>query len=172
MTGYGIGGMTKKGHITGFFKERGEKNMQKVKVLFITIWSLLFSWLGILAFPVLLLIVGNITDYITGIMASKYRDEQVNSYKGMRGIYKKVGMWILIFIGWMIDMLINYTVQYIGLAISLPYIVATVVAVWLICNEIISILENLIDIGVEIPPFLMPLAKMIKGQVEDKTKLE
>ena len=37
--------------------------MQKVKTLFITIWSLLFSWLGILAFPVLLLIVGNITDY-------------------------------------------------------------------------------------------------------------
>ena len=59
-----------------------------------------------------------------------------------------------------------------GINISLPYIVATVVAVWLICNEIISILENLIDIGIDIPPFLMPLAKMIKGQVEDKTKLE
>ena len=132
----------------------------------------MFSWLGILAFPVLLLIVGNITDYITGIMASKYRDEQVNSYKGMRGIYKKVGMWILIFIGWMMDMLVNYTVQYVRLTVSPPYIVATVVAVWLICNEIISILENLIDIGVEIPPFLMPLAKMIKGQVEDKTKLK
>ena len=70
------------------------------------------------------------------------------------------------------DMLIGYTVQYIGLNLSLPYIVATVVAVWLICNEVISILENLIDIGVDIPPFLMPLAKMIKGQVEDKAKLE
>ena len=146
--------------------------MQKAKALFITVWSVLFSCLGILAMPVILLVIGNVTDYVTGIMASKYRKEQVSSYKGIRGIYKKVGMWILIFIGWMMDMLINYTVQYIGLAISLPYIVATVVAVWLICNEIISILENLIDIGVEIPPFLMPLAKMIKGQVEDKTKLE
>lgn len=146
--------------------------MQKVKAIFITIWSVLFSWLGILAFPVVLLVISNVTDYITGITASKYRKEQVSSYKGIRGIYKKVGMWILIFVGWMMDMLVNYTVQYIGLTISLPYIVATVVAVWLICNEIISILENLIDIGVEIPPFLMPLAKMIKGQVEDKTKLE
>ncbi len=146
--------------------------MQKTKALFVTVWSVLFSWLGILALPVVLLVVCNVTDYMTGIAASKYRDEQVSSYKGIRGIYKKVGMWILIFVGWMMDMLINYTVQYIGLAISLPYIVATVVAVWLICNEIISILENLIDIGVEIPPFLMPLAKMIKGQVEDKAKLE
>ena len=146
--------------------------MQRIKTIFITIWSVLFSWLGILALPVVLLVVGNITDYITGILASKYREEQVSSYKGIRGIYKKVGMWILIFVGWMMDMLINYTVQYIGLAISLPYIIATVVAVWLICNEIISILENLIDMDVDIPPFLMPLAQMIKGQVEDKTKLE
>lgn len=146
--------------------------MQKLKAFFIMVWSFLFSWLGILAIPVLLLVAGNITDYITGIAASKYRDESVSSYKGIRGIYKKVGMWILIFIGWMMDMLINYTVQYIGLMISLPYIVATIVAVWLICNEIISILENLIDIGVDIPPFLMPLAKMIKGQVEDKATLD
>ncbi|MCI8886871.1 MAG: phage holin family protein [Hungatella sp.] len=146
--------------------------MQKAKALFITVWSVLFSWLGILALPVLLLIAGNITDYITGIMASKYREEQVSSYKGIKGIYKKVGMWILIFIGWMMDMLIKYTVQYVGLSISLPFIVATVVAVWLICNEIISIMENLIDMDVKIPPFLMPLAKMIKGQIEDKAKLE
>ena len=146
--------------------------MQKAKALFITVWSVLFSGLGILALPVLLLIAGNITDYITGIMASKYREEQVSSYKGIKGIYKKVGMWILIFIGWMMDMLIKYTVQYVGLSISLPFIVATVVAVWLICNEIISIMENLIDMDVKIPPFLMPLAKMIKGQIEDKAKLE
>ena len=146
--------------------------MQKAKALFITVWSVLFSWLGILALPVLLLIAGNITDYITGIMASQYRNEQVSSYKGIRGIYKKVGMWIMIFIGWMMDMLINYTVQYIGIPVSLPFIVATVVAVWLICNEMISILENLIDMDVNIPPFLMPLAKMINGQIEDKAKLE
>ena len=146
--------------------------MQRMKAFFIAVWSALFSLLGILALPVALLVVGNVTDNITGIAASQYREEQVSSYKGIRGIYKKIGMWILIFIGWMMDMLIGYTVQYIGLNISLPYIVATVVAVWLICNEVISILENLIDIGVDIPPFLMPLAKMIKGQVEDKTKLE
>ena len=146
--------------------------MQKFKAVFITIWSFLFSWLGILALPVVLLVAGNVTDYITGILASQYREERVNSYKGIRGIYKKVGMWILIFVGWMMDMLVNYTVQYIGLTIALPYVVATIVAVWLICNEIISILENLIDMEVDIPPFLMPMARMIKGQVEDKTKIE
>lgn len=146
--------------------------MQKLKSAAIVVWSAVFSWLGILAVPVMLLVAGNVTDYITGIMASKYRDEQVSSYKGIKGIYKKVGMWILIFIGWMMDMLIKYTVQHIGIPVSLPYIVATVVAVWLICNEIISILENLIDMDVTIPPFLMPLARMIKGRIEDKANME
>ena len=146
--------------------------MQKLKSVVIVIWSALFSWLGILAVPVLLLVAGNIADYITGIMASKYRDEQVSSYKGIKGIYKKIGMWIMIFIGWMMDMLINSTVQHIGIPVSLPFIVATVVAVWLICNEIISILENLIDMEITIPPFLMPLGNMIKGQIEDKAKIQ
>ena len=146
--------------------------MQRVKTIGITVLSLLFSWLGILAVPVILLAFGNVVDYITGIMAAGYRDEQVSSYKGIRGIYKKVGMWLLIFVGWMMDMLIGYTAQYIGLAISLPYVVAMVVAVWLTCNEIISILENLIDMDVKTPPFLAPLAHLIQGQVEEKTKWE
>lgn len=146
--------------------------MEKIKVVFVAVMSTLLSCLGILAVPVLILSGLNVTDYITGIIASRYRDEQVTSYKGIRGICKKVGMWILVGVGWVMDVLINYASEYVGLSIKLPFVVATVVAVWLICNEIISILENLLDIGVDMPPFLMPLAQMIKGQVEDKTKFE
>lgn len=146
--------------------------MEKIKVVFVAAMSTLLSCLGILAVPVLILSGLNVTDYITGIIASRYRDEQVTSYKGIRGICKKVGMWILVGVGWVMDVLINYASEYVGLSIKLPFVVATVVAVWLICNEIISILENLLDIGVDMPPFLMPLAQMIKGQVEDKTKFE
>lgn len=146
--------------------------MEKIKVVFVAVMSTLLSCLGILAVPVLILSGLNVTDYITGIIASRYRDEQVTSYKGIRGICKKVGMWILVGVGWVMDVLINYASEYVGLSIKLPFVVATVVAVWLICNEIISILENLLDIGVDMPPFLMPLAQMIKGQVEDKAKFE
>ena len=146
--------------------------MDKVKAAFIAAFSAIFGWLGILAVPVLILAGLNVTDYITGIVASKRRNEQVTSDKGLWGIVKKVGMWILVVIGWAMDVLINYAGQYVGLTIKLPFVVATIVAVWLICNEIISILENLLDIGVAIPPFLLPLARMIKGQVEDKTKMD
>ena len=146
--------------------------MDKVKAAFVAAFSKIFGWLGILAVPVLILAGLNFTDYITGILASKRRNELVTSDKGLWGIVKKIGMWILVGLGWAMDVLINYASQYVGLSIKLPFVVATIVAVWLICNEIISILENLLDIGVAMPPFLMPLAKMIKGQVEDKTKMD
>ena len=146
--------------------------MDKVKATFVAAFSVIFGWLGILAVPVLILAGLNFTDYITGILASKRRNELVTSDKGLWGIVKKIGMWILVGLGWAMDVLINYAGQYVGLPIKLPFVVATIVAVWLICNEIISILENLLDIGVAMPPFLMPLARMIKGQVEDKTKMD
>lgn len=146
--------------------------MDKVKVAFVAAFSMIFGWLGILAVPVLILAGLNFTDYITGILASKRRNELVTSDKGLWGIVKKIGMWILVGLGWAMDVLINYAGQYVGLSIKLPFVVATIVAVWLICNEIISILENLLDIDVAMPPFLMPLARMIKGQVEDKTKMD
>lgn len=49
---------------------------------------------------------------------------------------------------------------------------ACVVAIWLICNEIISILENINDIGVTLPPFLQPIVSNLKSQVEKKAAVE
>lgn len=146
--------------------------MEKIKVIATAIISALMSWLGILAIPVLLLVGCNVIDYGTGLCAAKYREERIDSYKGLKGIIKKVCMWLLIVVGAFIDILINYAVEYMGFAISLPFIVATIVAVWLIVNEIISILENMTDIGVDMPPFLLPLVKNIKHQVEEKADME
>ena len=146
--------------------------MEKIKVIVTAIVSALMSWLGILAIPVLLLVGCNVIDYGTGLCAAKYREERIDTYKGLKGIVKKVCMWLLIVVGAFIDILINYAVEYMGFAISLPFIVATIVAVWLIVNEIISILENMTDIGVDMPPFLLPLVKNIKHQVEEKADME
>lgn len=146
--------------------------MDKLKALVITIISALMSLLGVLAVPVFLLVGCNLIDYVTGIVAAQYREEEVNSYKGIKGIIKKVCMWLLIVVGAIVDTLLNYATSYIGSGFKLPFIVATVVAVWLIVNEIISILENMVDIGVDMPPFLMPLVKHIKKKVEEKAEVD
>lgn len=145
--------------------------MDKAKAVVITIISALMSWLGILAVPMFLLVGCNLTDYVTGLLAVPYRTESVSSYKGIRGIIKKVCMWLLVLVGAWIDILINYAIECAGIDFALPFVVATVVAIWLVVNEIISILENILDIGVQMPPFLLPVVKYIKKQVEDKAGL-
>lgn len=143
--------------------------MEKVKVTVIAAVSALMGWLGILAVPVLLLVLCNVIDYGTGLVAVKYRNDGISSYKSIRGIFKKICMWILVIIGAVVDILINYAVECAGVDLIIPFVVATVVAVWLVVNEIISILENVNDIlGEKMPPFLMPLLKYIKRQVENK----
>ena len=146
--------------------------MDKVKVTFFAVLSALMSWLGILAVPVFLLVGCNIVDYITGLVAAPYRgDGQISSYKGIKGIIKKVCLWLLVLVGSWVDILINYAVECAGFDVSIPFIVSTAVAVWLIVNEIISILENIIDIGVDMPPFLLPIVKYIKKQTEEKANI-
>lgn len=146
--------------------------MQKIKVIITAAGSAVMGWLGILAVPVFMLVGCNVVDYLTGLCAAGYRDENVSSYKGIRGIIKKVCMWLLVLIGAWVDVLINYAIECTGAGITLPFIVATIVAVWLVVNEIISILENMIDIGVTLPPFLMPIVKYIKKQVEESAVIE
>lgn len=105
-------------------------------------------------------------DYATGLMASQNRKEDINSYKSIRGIMKKVCMWLLVVVGAIIDQLLLYASDTIGIALPFTFLVACVVAIWIICNEIISILENVKDMGVILPTFLEPLVKNIKSQVE------
>lgn len=146
--------------------------MDKIKVTVVAVISALMSWMGVLAIPVFMLVGLNLIDYITGLCAAKYREDKgITSYKSIRGIIKKVCMWILILIGSFIDILINYAVDCAGIPVTVPFVVATVVAVWLVVNEIISILENMMDIGVNMPPFLMPVVKYIKKQMENKAEV-
>nr|DAZ16644.1 MAG TPA: holin [Caudoviricetes sp.] len=143
--------------------------MEKVKVILTAVWSIILSALGILAIPVLLLVTCNLIDYVTGVVASKYRNQEIDSYKGIRGIAKKICMWLLVGVGVIVDQLLSYSAGVIGITLPFTFLVACVVAIWLICNEIISILENINDIGVTLPPFLDPIVKNLKSQVEQKT---
>lgn len=143
-----------------------------IKTIFTLIFSFISSILGILAVPVLLMILCNVIDYITGLMASPYRKQDINSYKSMKGILKKICMWLLVIVGAIIDQLILYASDLTGIHLPFTFLVACVVAIWIVCNEIISILENIQDMGVEMPGFLEPIVKNIKSQVEHEVKIE
>lgn len=129
--------------------------------------SFFVSILGILAIPVGLMVLSNVIDYITGLMACGYRGEDISSYKSIRGIMKKVCMWLLVAVGAMVDVLLEYASETVGIALPFTFLVACIVAIWIVCNEIISILENIKDMEVELPAFLEKLTRKIKTQVEE-----
>ena len=147
--------------------------MDKLEKIGVTaLLSALFAWLGIIAVPFLLLVLLQLIDYGTGLAAAKYRSEKISSYKSFRGIVKKVCMWLLVVVGGVMDWLITYAANNIGIHIGVSFVCAIIVCAWLMCNEIISVLENMIDIGVKMPPFLLKLAKRIKGDIEKRADTE
>ena len=121
---------------------------------------------GDLAAPVFMMVACNVIDYATGLIAAPQRGQGISSYKGLRGIAKKVCLWLLVAVGGILDQLLQYASGMAGFQPPGTFLVAAVVAVWIVCNEIISILENLADIGVPMPGFLMPLVRRLKEGVE------
>ncbi|MCI8829360.1 MAG: phage holin family protein [Lachnospiraceae bacterium] len=124
-----------------------------------------FSFFGILAIPLALLIPCNMIDYFTGLAASKVNGQKITSDKSFNGIMKKVLMYILIFVGFGIDCMISYVAVTLHIEMKFPMLFAAMVASWLVINELISITENCQSAGVTIP-ILSPVLKIIKKEIE------
>lgn len=148
------------------------ETINRVKALLTLAFSVLSSLLGTLAIPVILLVGCNVIDYITAVIASPRRGQKADSNKGIQGIKKKISMWLLIVVAAVVDYLIKYAGETVGIILPFQFFVACVVAIWLICNEILSILENIGDTGIELPSFLEKIVSYIKSQVEDKADIE
>ncbi len=140
----------------------GKQEIGAYRNLLVGAFTMTTAWLGNLAIPVYVLVGLNIVDYITGLVAAPYRGQERQSSRGFSGILKKICMWLLVGIGSAMDWLLGYACQNLGLQIPLSNIVAIAVSVWLLCNEMISILENIDDIGVDLPPFLKPLVVWLR----------
>lgn len=125
------------------------------------------AYFQIIAIPVLVLMLVMIVDYITGL-AGAYVAKQLNSRIGIVGIIKKVGYLGLVAVGMVADYIIYSALSQIGIDIELGYCVGMVIVIWLIINELISILENLAEIGVPLPAFITKLVGRLKNTIESK----
>jgi len=144
-------------------------NETVAKFTFTALLASLSIWMQSLIVPVILLVLVMILDYATGLMAASHRGKAITSYKSINGIAKKVCSLLLMIVGLILDCLVVYVRETFGLSFPWSFIIAAVIAVWLTVNEIISILENVQDIGVNIPAWLLPLVKNLKGKVENIT---
>jgi len=144
------------------------ENIRKYKAIFITIGSAISSFFGVLFVPILLMVICNTIDFITGIIASWFEGKTITSEQFYKGIVKKVCMWLLVVVGVIIDETLKYSLEQFGLVLPFSFLIACVVAVWIICNELLSVIENLDRSGIPLPEFLKKLLKYMKHQTEAK----
>ena len=142
-----------------------------IKTFFCTIGAFLSAKLGILWLVLPLLLVAMTIDYITGILAAKKEGETdkekgISSKVGMWGIVKKLMYGVEVLIGIVVDWLIINVSESLGFNIPVVTFFGLLIAIWLIFNEIISILENLTRIGTAMPPFLLKFVSTFKVAVE------
>lgn len=150
-----------------------KENLNGLKLLIITGFGTLTSFLGVLAIPVYILVCSNLIDYFTALFATEKRGQKISSSIGIKGIIKKICMWLLIVVGVMLDNLLIYISTTFGITLPFNFLIACIVALWLCANEIISILENISDIlGEDMPSFLLPIVKNIRKQVQDKIEIK
>ena len=127
------------------------------------------AYFQIIAVPLIVLTVVMLIDYITGMM-SAYIHAELSSRKGIVGILKKVSYFSLVCVGIAIDYILYSALAQIGIQSDITMFFGLTVTVWLIINELISILENLSKMDVPIPKFLTSVIQKLKTTVEDKTE--
>lgn len=120
-----------------------------------------------LLIPLIVLLLVMLLDYVTGMVKAWIKGE-LSSRIGVRGIIKKVCYLVIVVVAGIMDWLISDGLQSIGVAYKLPFLLGAIVAVWLIINELISILENVAAAGGPVPAWLTKLLSHIKGTVEAK----
>ena len=138
------------------------KGLQAVLTAAVTAFAVYFNALAV---PLIVLLVMMIIDYISG-MSAAWREGTLNSKKGVDGIIKKVGYMALVAVAMGVDYLIFSGFTAVNVSVGFEMLFGILVAVWLIINEMISILENLSRIGVPIPKFLTKAVKKLKITAE------
>lgn len=120
-----------------------------------------------LLFPVVVLALVMVADYLSG-MARAWIKNELSSKVGVIGLVKKVCYLFGIAVAVVADWVIQTAAGQAGIEIQSVYVFGLLVTIWLILNECISILENISEIGVPLPPFLMALVNKLKKTTEAK----
>lgn len=142
-----------------------------IQAAFSAALAMLTAYFGVVAVPVVGLVVAMVIDYSTG-MAAAWKKSVLSSKKSITGILKKVGYLALVCVGMLVDLLIFCGLQAVHVNFGYTCFFGVLVTIWLIINELISILENLGTIGVPVPKFLIKVINRLKITAENVSESE
>lgn len=127
----------------------------------------LTAYFNVLLIPCVVLFVVSWVDWCTGI-AKAWVHKKLCSQIGAIGAIKKLAYGVVVCVGMTVDYIIVFVLSQFGVEMTGNCYVGLLVTVWLIVNELISILENVSQIGVPIPKFLQKIVGKLKVTTEKK----
>lgn len=142
-----------------------------LQILFATAVGAITAYLNVLIVPIAVLIAVMIIDYISG-MTEAFINKTISSRIGVIGITKKVGYFAVVAVAMVVDYLISSALGQCGINLQINYCFGMIASIWLIINELISILENLSEIGIPLPKFLTTIVKKLKISVDNKADID
>ena len=127
----------------------------------------LSAYMRLMFVPLVVLIAVMIVDYMSGMLKA-WALEELSSKVSLRGIVKKLSYLMLVCVAGVVDWLLWSGLRQVGITLDFGFCFGLMVTVWLIINELISIMENLDALKVPMPPFLRSIVKHLKNAVEVK----
>lgn len=115
----------------------------------------------------------NIVDYITGVAKAKKLKKE-SSQIGISGVMKKVCYWILIAITFILSYMIAEILKNVNLEISLNFVMffGWFTLACLAINEVRSILENFVEMGIGVPKILIKGLEIAQDKLGDVIEKE
>ncbi len=97
----------------------------------------------------------NFVDYLTGYCKAKFYNKNESSAIGAKGIFKKVFYWVVIGVAFFVSYCFVYMGEIIGINLEFVQLFGWFTLATYLINEIRSILENLVEMKVKVPSFLV-----------------
>ena len=97
----------------------------------------------------------NFVDYLTGYCKAKFYNKNESSAIGAKGIFKKVFYWVVIGVAFFVSYCFVYMGEIIGINLTFVQLFGWFTLATYLINEIRSILENLVEMNVKVPAFLV-----------------
>jgi len=119
----------------------------------------------------IILAIFMILDYITGVLCGLIKNGGFNYKKGIKGLIKKLMYIVLILVTILLEFLIKYFTESAGVVLRIEGALVTAMYVYLIGTEGLSIIQNLIILGIPVPPFMIRLFGLIKDESGNITRL-
>lgn len=111
----------------------------------------------------------NLLDWLTG-WAKARKLSQESSKKGLKGIVKKVGYWVIILVAFLVPTIfINLGKDLLGVELEFLSLLGWLTLAMLLVNEIRSIVENLIEMGYQVPSVLVNGLEITEKIIDKET---